>query len=99
MVLPKFRTVLFAHGCFWHGHQCHLFKWPKSRAEFWRKKITRNVELDEQAFEALRAMGWRVGIVWECALKGRTKLGDEETVQRLADWLPSDSQALIIEGR
>ena len=42
LVLPKYSAVIFVHGCFWHGHDCHLFKWPQSRREFWRKKITRN---------------------------------------------------------
>ncbi len=65
MVFPRYRAVLFAHGCFWHGHDCHLFRWPSSRQEFWRAKITRNREVDARNEAALTAAGWRLGIVWE----------------------------------
>lgn len=73
MVFPKYRTVLLVHGCFWHGHGCSLFKWPKTRAAFWKDKIDRNMARDRQALAALKADGWRVLVVWECALKGRQK--------------------------
>lgn len=71
MVFPKHQTIILVHGCFWHGHDCSLFKWPKTRAEFWERKIKRNVERDHQTLAALHAQGWRVLVVWECALKGK----------------------------
>lgn len=92
IVLPRWRAVIFVHGCFWHGHDCHLFKWPKTRTEFWRQKITTNRQNDEKAVAALHAQGWRVLIVWECALKGRTRRnldrpGDAlREISRIIEW-------------
>lgn len=98
IVFPRFRAVLFANGCFWHGHDCHLFKLPATRIEFWQAKIERNKELDELAFSSLCNSAWRVGTVWECALKGRTRIPLDETVALCADWLRSDQQQLEIRG-
>ena len=70
IVLPKYRTVVFVNGCFWHLHQgCKYFVWPKQNAEFWRNKISGNAERDQWNYTALREAGWRVIIVWECELK------------------------------
>lgn len=98
LVFPRYRAVLFAHGCFWHGHDCHLFRWPSTRAEFWQAKIARNREVDRRANDALEAAGWRRGVVWECALKGRTRLPVETVTGSLAGWLRSDAPALEIRG-
>lgn len=73
MVFPKYHTVIFVNGCFWHGHGCSLFKWPKTRADFWRTKINQNIDRDRKALAALKADGWCVLVVWECALKGKRK--------------------------
>jgi DNA mismatch endonuclease (patch repair protein) len=86
IVLPRYHAVIFVNGCFWHGHDCRLFKWPGTRQDFWHQKITRNRVKDQQSQEALLASDWRVGIVWECALRGASK-NIEELVQNLADWL------------
>jgi DNA mismatch endonuclease (patch repair protein) len=75
IVLPKYQTVIFVNGCFWHKHDCPRFVWPTSNVEYWRPKILRNVERDKQNYEALKEIGWRVVIVWECELK--KKLADE----------------------
>ena len=70
IVLPKYKTVIFVNGCFWHGHEgCKYFVWPKSNEEFWRKKIGSNIERDEKNVSALEQLGWRVLIIWECDLK------------------------------
>jgi DNA mismatch endonuclease (patch repair protein) len=98
LCLPKYRAVIFVHGCFWHGHDCHLFKWPSTRPEFWREKIARNRAVDAAAEAKLLADGWRVATVWECALKGRTRLPLEAVVGSLADWLQSDAPVISIEG-
>lgn len=90
IVLPRYHAVIFVHGCFWHGHGCLLFKWPKTRPEFWRKKMDRNQYNDHRAHEKLIATGWRVGIVWECAIRGAGKDLDGVT-QRISLWLRSDS--------
>lgn len=70
LVFPGPRGVIFVHGCFWHLHNCPRFKWPKTRQEFWRAKIERNRERDREALEDLKETGWRVQVVWECALRG-----------------------------
>lgn len=98
IVFPKYRAVLFAHGCFWHGHGCHLFKWPSSRPDFWRKKIYRNREVDALASIALQEAGWRQGIVWECALKGKARLPIETVLAECATWLRSDIPFFEIRG-
>lgn len=70
LVLPKYRTVIFVNGCFWHGHEgCKYFVWPKSNVEFWRKKIEANISRDQRKEAQLRNMGWNVLIVWECELR------------------------------
>jgi DNA mismatch endonuclease (patch repair protein) len=70
IVLPRWRTVVFAHGCFWHGHAgCRYFRLPKTRPEFWEAKIATNATRDAAAEQALAGLGWRVAVVWECALR------------------------------
>lgn len=98
MVFPKFHAVIFVNGCFWHGHDCHLFKWPQSRAEFWKNKIKGNMARDMVNHEKLRAQGWRVCHVWECALKGKTRLPAEKVIDRCAKWLSGVRTELEIRG-
>lgn len=70
LVLPKYNSVIFVHGCFWHAHEgCKYFKIPKTRTEWWKKKLFGNKERDEKNIEELEKMGWDVVIVWECELK------------------------------
>ena len=69
IVLPKYKTIIFVNGCFWHKHDCPRFVWPSSHQEYWRPKIQRNVERDKQNIAALHALGWSVITVWECELK------------------------------
>ena len=70
IVLPKYRTAIFVHGCFWHGHKgCRNASIPKSNTDFWKAKITRNKERDQEVWRQLEAEGWYVIIVWECQLK------------------------------
>lgn len=66
LTLPKYRTVIFVHGCFWHMHHCQHFVWPKTRQDFWKRKITDNVARDERNEKRLMELGWRVLVVWEC---------------------------------
>ena len=97
IVLPRYRAVVFVHGCFWHGHDCHLFKWPQTRPEFWREKIDRNRSNDERATLALLASGWRVAVVWECALRGAHR-DIESVIQHLDDWLRGDADTLVLRA-
>lgn len=99
LVLPKYRAVVFVHGCFWHQHNCSMFKMPTERRDFWREKITGNATRDAATRQKLLDQGWRVAIIWECALKGRNKLPAESLVRTLAEWLSmSSSRTLEIVG-
>jgi len=98
MVFPRYNAVMFAHGCFWHGHDCHLFKWPSTRPEFWQAKIWRNRENDARCETALADSGWRQGVVWECALKGKARLPLSTVIRRCSSWLRSDKPLLEIRG-
>jgi DNA mismatch endonuclease (patch repair protein) len=98
MVFPKYSAVVFIHGCFWHGHDCHLFRMPSTRTEFWQAKIAGNVARDSLAVTRLREIGWRVATVWECALKGREKLHINDIATTLAVWLRGDLTELEIRG-
>lgn len=69
IVLPKYNTVIFVNGCFWHKHDCPRFVWPASNKDYWEPKILRNVERDKKNTELLIANGWKVIVVWECELK------------------------------
>lgn len=81
IVLPKYRTVIFIHGCFWHGHKgCKNYTIPKTNTDFWVAKVARNQERDQEVWRQLEAKGWSVIIVWECELK---KKCFEETVNRV----------------
>lgn len=97
IVLKRHGAVIFVHGCFWHRHRCHFFKWPKSRPEFWKDKLDRNHERDQENIRSLISLGWRVCIVWECAIRGAGR--DIGTVMRhITDWISSDRKILEIAG-
>lgn len=86
-VLAEYRCIIFTHGCFWHHHDCYLFKVPATRTDFWLNKIAGNVARDERVIAQLVQMGWRVLVVWECALRGREKLPDAALSERLEEWI------------
>lgn len=73
IVLPKYQTVIFVNGCFWHKHDCPRFVWPSSNQDYWRPKILRNVERDQLKCQELEALGWKVILVWECELKKKVR--------------------------
>lgn len=97
IVLPRYHAAVFVHGCFWHGHNCSLFKWPRTRPEFWKEKIARNQANDLKARDALVSSSWRVGIVWECALRGAGK-DLEDVAARLGKWLRSDQPTIEVRA-
>lgn len=80
LVFPKYRTVVFVNGCFWHHHDCGRFVWPASNEEYWHQKIDRNVERDKENHRLLEEQGWRVLVIWECQLK---KSNSEENLEKL----------------
>lgn len=70
IVLPKYKTVIFVNGCFWHGHEgCKYFVWPQNNADFWKAKINANIQRDQRKKEELERLGWQVLVIWECGLK------------------------------
>lgn len=92
LVLPKYKAVIFIHGCFWHRHaSCRIANTPKSNVEFWTTKFQRNVARDAAVESTLRQEGWRVLVVWECSLT--TKERAAETAGRVASWLREEVHA------
>ncbi len=85
IVLPRYKTVVFINGCFWHKHDnCKYFKIPETNTEFWNKKLNGNVERDKRIISDLKGKGWRVIVVWECELKPKTR---EKTLNKLCDMI------------
>ena len=85
IVIPKYRSVIFVNGCFWHMHEgCPKFVWPKSNEEYWIKKLNGNKRRDKANYEKLRNMGWKVIIVWECELKEEGTL--EKIYSQITGW-------------
>lgn len=88
LVLPKYRAVVFVHGCFWHRHEgCRYSTTPLTRPEFWQAKFEANVARDSSVWTTLLDDGWRVGRVWACALRKPEQV--EKAADLLAGWLPS----------
>lgn len=97
IVLPKYKTVIFVNGCFWHKHNgCKYFVWPKSNPEFWKSKIEGNVDRDILNHQLLRDAGWNVIVVWECELKKDIR---EQTLERLVEILFNANQCKRNTGR
>ena len=98
IILPKWQATIFVHGCFWHGHDCPMFRLPQSRQDFWAAKIKRNQERDKEVEIALSHAGWRILKIWECALKGNRRIGKDATISRAVEWLKSDEKMGEIRG-
>ncbi|MDD4366098.1 MAG: very short patch repair endonuclease [Eubacteriales bacterium] len=91
IVLPKYRSVVFINGCFWHKHEgCKYFVWPKSNVDFWQNKINSNVERDNRQHKELESLGWNVIVIWECELKHNF----DETMNRLIEQLKKQFETI-----
>lgn len=99
LVFQKYKCIVFIHGCFWHKHDCHLFQQPATRKEFWKKKIDQNQLRDQEVLTSLRKSGWRIAVVWECALRGRSKLEFETLINSLASYIRNNSENELYEIR
>jgi len=91
LVLPKYHSVIFVNGCFWHGHHCLRFQWPKSNQHFWRKKIEGNMARDEMNCSKLSHMGWRVLTIWECSLKMTQSSDFNMPMSNVTEWLINEN--------
>jgi DNA mismatch endonuclease (patch repair protein) len=98
LTFPSRRAVVQISGCFWHGHGCHLFKWPGGNEAFWREKIGRNRERDARTLAALNAAGWRVMTVWECAMRGRGRLDLIRLADRVESWVRAGAGNAEVAG-
>ena len=87
LVFPRSRAVIFVHGCYWHSHGCYKSTVPKSHRTFWTKKFSANRQRDERNIQFLLERDWRVMIVWECALFGKTAMPDQQVTRRVRAWL------------
>jgi len=85
MVFRKYLAVVFIHGCFWHGHDCRYFVWPKSNKDFWREKINGNKKNDKKVISELQDMGYRICIVWECITRDQVLF--PKAIKKLVSWL------------
>ena len=99
IVFPRYRAVILVHGCFWHGHDCPLFKLPATRQEFWAAKIKGNKARDARDIASLISTGWRVLVVWECALKGPGRRPIEAVLDGIVSWLHSGDVAGTVKSR
>jgi DNA mismatch endonuclease (patch repair protein) len=98
MVFPKYHAVVLIHGCFWHGHECPLFRLPATRPEFWAKKISGNRERDQRTAKALQLAGWRQLSVWECSLKGSARRPLTEVVDYCAAFIKGEAENAELAG-
>lgn len=100
IVLPKWRTVVFVNGCYWHGHaDCDLFRLPKSRTEFWQDKIDGNRVRDQRNYSALKQAGWKTVVIWECAVSKKRRLSEDDLVGSLVKVVRSPKMFFEIRGK
>lgn len=95
LVLPKYRAVIFVHGCFWHGHDgCKYAKLPETHGEFWRDKISKNKERDQRVRQELVSGGWRVLTIWTCSIKNQAKV--KETYTQVKNWILNKADQSVL---
>lgn len=99
IVLKKYQAIIMVHGCFWHGHDCSLFRLPATRRKFWKEKIRRNRERDSKVMQVLSEDGWRCLTVWECSIKGPEKRNFRDLVDEVVYWLNTGEMTHEIYGR
>ncbi|WP_445359732.1 very short patch repair endonuclease [Microbulbifer sp. EKSA005] len=91
IVLPKYRVAIEVRGCFWHRHLCKDFKWPKTRKQFWKEKLETNQRRDIQNRKTLENLGWRVLVVWECAIRSKTPEEISVLMDTVSKWIKNSS--------
>jgi DNA mismatch endonuclease (patch repair protein) len=96
LVFRRQKAVIFVHGCFWHGHDCPAFKWPKTRAGFWRDKIGKNRANDAANADRLSALGYRCMTIWECALRRSDRAALGVVLEKCRDWIRHGTDDMTI---
>jgi DNA mismatch endonuclease, patch repair protein len=87
LVFPRYGVAVFVHGCFWHAHGCTLSKLPATQRDFWKTKLEGNAARDRRAIDALQTAGWRVLVIWECALRGPARRAESEVLNAASTWI------------
>jgi DNA mismatch endonuclease (patch repair protein) len=98
MAFQRYRATVFVHGCFWHGHDCPLFRLPDTRRDFWAAKIARNRQRDAEVALQLKKAGWRALTIWECAIRGKNALGLARVIDEASAWLRTGTADREIRG-
>lgn len=98
IALPKHNALILIHGCFWHGHDCHLFRWPRTNTEFWQDKIQSNRARDTKQRQHYRQNGWRTLVIWECALKGKHKRAFSSLLEEVRGWVEDQKKDRDFSG-
>lgn len=98
IILPRWRAAVFVHGCFWHGHDCPLFRLPGTRTDFWLAKIERNRARDTEVSAALATQGWRQLVIWECAMRGKGRMDPVLLIDRAGQWIKDGNESLELRG-
>ena len=98
LVFRRYQAVIFIHGCFWHGHDCPVFRLPSTNREYWKSKINRNQIRDAKVRQLIMNKGWRIMTVWECSLRGKYRKNFEDLLAEIEFWLFSDCNFEEIRG-
>lgn len=98
IVFPRYRALIFVHGCFWHGHDCPLFRLPSTRPAFWAAKIMRNRQRDAAVTAQLMESGWRTLTIWECAVRSKNTSQIERVVAAASEWLRKYTENCELRG-
>ena len=96
IVFPRYKAVAFVHGCFWHRHDCRFTTTPTTRRDFWTGKFEANKMRDDKNITQLLGMGWRVAVVWECALRTSNEHESGRVAQRIAVWLAGRKRIVVV---
>lgn len=89
LIFPRYKAIIFIHGCFWHNHGCRNGRLPASNVDFWEKKLTQNSLRDQKNIAKLKKLGWKVLIIWSCSLKGKNKVPSEIFLEETINWIKS----------
>ncbi len=98
LVLPRHRVAVFVHGCFWHGHDCALFRLPQTRTDFWQTKISRNRERDARVRRETQEAGWRHLAIWECAFRGAGPDAVSDMAANVSAWIRGSEPGGEVRG-